>query len=198
MKKLTLLILLVTSASCFGQNLLMPGEKEYPAVSSVIGIPFGKTKAESIVLMKAKGYILIPSKEDYLSFKNVKYGNYKAASFTLYFYKNQFFHGLVILIPDQEPKALDEYDELVSTITEKYGASDEVREFKSPFIDGDGYELTAIKGGYTDIKNNWSNLAIGIISTKINKSTLITIDYYNKELARKALSEQKEKNLKDF
>lgn len=198
MKKLALILLLIPFFASAQNQLTFPGGKELPNISSVIGIPFGKTKAEVITLMKGKGYSPTPNKESYLSFKNVKYGRYTAASFTLYFYKNKFYHGLIILIPEQKPKVYDEYNELVSTLSEKYGEPVSIREFKTPYKDGDGYEETAVTGGYATINDNWLNKGLGFLITELTKSTLIAIDYYHTEMYNTAFKEAKEDRQKDY
>ena len=197
MKKIALILILLPFYG-FAQNLGFPGGKDLPNISGMIGIPFGKTKFECITLMKAKGYVSISSKSEYLTFKNVKYGNYKAPSVAFYFYKGKFFQGLVILIPNAEPKAFDEYESLVADINEKYDESDPIRDFKTPYSLGDGYEVTAIMGGYTEISDTWKNKGLGTIVAKINKTLLITVDYYHIDMTASALKEQNTKNLMDF
>lgn len=197
MKKLTLLLLLFPLLS-FSQNLQLPGGKDVTNISGMLGISFGKTKAECIIAMKAKGYLPSPSTSDYLTFKNVKYGSYKAASVSFYFFKAKFYHGLIIIIPTILPKTYDEYESIVASINEKYDEPMSTREFKTPYSLGDGYEVTAIKGGYTDISDLWTDNGLGMIESKIQESTLITIDYYHLEMTKEALNKTKEKNLTDY
>lgn len=198
MKKLALIFLLLPFC-CFAQNrLLLPGEKDIPSVNGMLGISFGKTKAECVALMKSKGYSYVPKKSDYLTFNNIKFAGRTNASASFYFHKNKFYHGLVIITPSQMPKALDEYNNVVGTLEEKYGPSDPIREYKYPYEDGDGHEMTALKGGYATITDLWKGVDPGIIFTKITESALICVEYIHRATAQEVLNEEKQKDLSEL
>ncbi|MCX2474291.1 hypothetical protein OQZ33_08125 [Pedobacter sp. MC2016-05] len=90
MKKIALILILLPFYG-FAQNLGFPGGKDLPNILRMIGIPFGKTKFECLTLMKAKGYVSISSKSEYLTFKNVKYGIIRIHQLPSIFIKGNFF-----------------------------------------------------------------------------------------------------------
>jgi hypothetical protein len=167
-------------------------------ITGMLGIPFGKTKAECIELMKAKGYKVSPSDNSYVTFDNVQYGKWKNANATFYFDKGAFYLGLMIMEPFEEPKALKEYDELISDLSDKYGNPSPTREFEYPYKYGDGDEIIALKGGYATVKDIWLDADSGALKTNINKDLLLSVSYIDINAAERKAGEIKESRLKDY
>lgn len=167
-------------------------------VTGMLGVSFGKTPSEVVLQMKQKGYLPKQSKAGYLTFSNVKFGIYSNVTVAYYFHNNKFFHGLVLLVPDKEPKVIDLYYDVVSAFTEKYGRGNQIREFRSPFKEDDGYEVTAIQGGYATYKTTWPYLGIGMASIEISDNLIIAINYYHYKMSVEAEKESKNKNMADY
>lgn len=198
MRKITLLILLLPLFANAQTEQLISKEKAVPDVLGMLGIPFGKTKQECIALMKQKGYLLEPEKTDYLSFHNVRYANWTETVATFYFSKGKFFHGIVIILPSEKAKALDEYDRLTSSLEEKYGSPNLVRDFKYPYKDGDGFERTALESGYATISDTWNDLGPGRVSATIDKSLIVIVSYSLTDEVKRLAEERKQQMLKDL
>ena len=73
-----------------------------------------------------------------------------------------------------------EFESVCSKITDKYGpVSSRYSNFNSPFEEGDGYELTAVKSDKSNFFFMW-NLEAGSISVSISKSCCVQISYESK------------------
>jgi hypothetical protein len=188
MKKI-ILMLLMLPLSVFSQDTTITG---------MMGIPFGISKQEVISKMKLKGYTNEPNQNEYLSFEQVKFGAFKSASVNYYFTENKFYQGLVVLLPDLDAKTVALYNDVIEEISKKYGPGESYKKFKSPYKDGDGFELTAIKTGNADYQTFWANRKQGIISAYISETLIVVIKYQDKALTKEAVESQSSKNASDY
>jgi hypothetical protein len=85
----------------------------------------------------------------------------------------------------------DIYREVVSTMTQKYGAGEDHAWFESPYTSGDGYEDTAIRVDKGHVYTTWAGLggtATGLI-VDISKELSIDVQYesslWHKEVERR-------------
>lgn len=187
MKKILLLLLIGLANVCFAQQ----------DVTSFYSVPFGSTKAEVILLMKEKGYILKPSASKYLTFEKIRYGLRTAHSASFYFYNNKLYKGLILFLPELESKILNTYTGIAEELTEKYGDGESTEDYTTPFEKGDGYFLTALKTDKLQINTEWIKPS-GSIELSIAPSTLISISYQDRKLANQAYNEQKTKTNNDL
>jgi hypothetical protein len=68
-----------------------------------------------------------------------------------------------------------QYNDLVKTLTNKYGEPTKTfQSFLSPYYEGDGYEMSALRVGKVVYLSSWN-----IVYIKINKSGAISIQYEN-------------------
>lgn len=71
-----------------------------------------------------------------------------------------------------------DYTDIVDIYTEKYGIpSDTYHFFSSPYYEGDGYEIQALKRDKCTYRNFWMNLEYGNIEVSMTKNANIKIGY---------------------
>lgn len=167
-------------------------------LSAPIGLTFGmsKEKAKLIMLNKKAKLDVKRSLVDKLIYGNVKVGGKMTDFIVLLFVDNKLF-DVSIYYFDLEARQQENYDKLKETIDSKYGFSETYRTFKSPYKDGDGYEMQAIKVGKGSITTYWS-LKNGIISLEILETMNICVGYQETKLADIYFARRKKKEAADF
>lgn len=71
-----------------------------------------------------------------------------------------------------------DYTDIVDSYTEKYGIpSDTYHFFSSPYYEGDGYEIQALKMDKCTYRNFWLNLKYGSIEISMTQNAQIKIGY---------------------
>jgi hypothetical protein len=190
MKKLPFLILLILSISVSAQTKQIEG---------FLGIKFGSTKEQTIAAMKLRGAILKTSTNDpdILEFKNVKLGHRDAVIFDVRFVKNKAFQADFYFLAPLESQTIEYYDGLVSDISDVYGPGKSFKNFKSPYQDGDGFEMTAIKLGKAEYSTFWI-IGDNSIAEKILPAMGIKLTYQDTALTQLAIDEQKDKEKADY
>jgi len=146
--KLLLVFLLTLSSFCLNaQNL-----------DGFWGVRFGASIDSAKIIIKKKTTVTpkLNSDKDILSYENVTFGGRTADVVKLYFYKNQLYGGTVFYIPEKDPEILSLYRNIKNEVAEKYWEPQiDVESYKSPYSKDDGFELSAIKGGYATIGAIW-------------------------------------------
>jgi len=169
MKKLLLFTLLIIPFFGFSQTT--------KPIDGFLGIKFGASKEAVIAALKAKGNV--PDKRSpgakVLSFHNVKLGQRSADGLFVRFIDNKAYFALFIFTPDKQPQSVEYYTALVNDISDVYGKGESTSDFKSPFKDGDGNEMTAIQEGYTTIFTDWHSGTNSVQATIHGTSDLITV-----------------------
>lgn len=168
------------------------------AINGMMGIPFGIDKASVISKMKSKGYTNKPTKEGYLTFENVKFGAFDAFSVNFYFTSDKLYQGLVLIIPELEAKTVEIYEEVVTELSKKYGPGNSFKNFKSPYEEGDGFDIQAIKLGKADFNTFWTKHAQGTINAYVSETLLVGIKYQDKELIKEVIKAQSTKNIQYY
>ncbi|WP_165041814.1 hypothetical protein [Dysgonomonas sp. ZJ709] len=120
---------------------------------------------------------------------------------TLSFYKDQFYRAIIMLKP-KESRLLTKYDSLVDDISTKYGKPDKkMYSFDYPFEEGDGYELSAIKSGKSNIASRWSipnRMPTSTVAIVITDQAKIAVLYDYLKISDIVDVKEKNKNLKDL
>jgi hypothetical protein len=165
------------------------------------GIPISGTMAQASARFKAKGYTQIANTPNqYIMFKGQVSNEeiqvmvlctpktYIVFTFGVYFDEKQTFSALK-----------NDFNSLLETLTDKYGSPDAVeKDFDSPYYEGDGYEMTAVRGQKCTYQAKWNNLPNLSIRLLINKFGQVQINYYNTENLRLYMSERDDIQKKAF
>lgn len=183
--------------------LLMPfigfSQSQKP-IDGFLGIKFGATILQVKTAMKAKGATFDEknSKPELLLFDNVSLGKRKTDLFALRFLDGKVYSALFIFKPELEARTIDFYDDLQSSINDVYGKGKANKKFKSPYEDGDGYEISAIKTGNADYSTFWHDDKDNTIGETISDELEITLVYQDSAMGEIAEKRQKEKEKAEF
>ena len=169
-------------------------------IESALGVKFGASKESVQAIVKARGGTpdLSDSKNpNTLNYKNLKVGGRLTYSVTFQFVNNKVYQILIFFTSEKDPLSIDLYNDIRNDLVSVYGESEETRNFKSPYEKGDGYEITALKGGYATIEDLWLDPVNETgIKLSINDILLIILRYQDGKLFE---ANRKNNNpLKDF
>jgi hypothetical protein len=194
MKKLSFILLILPILSS-GQTKTLDG---------FLGIKFGTTKAASIAAIKAKGGVqdLKSSNPEDLVFDGVTFANRKTSFIRVSFINNKLYQGDIFLAPSKEPKLIELFETIVEELNDVYGEGKVYKSFKSPFEEGDGYEITALTTGHAEYNAYWFvNSSVGAknaISLKITESGFVKLSYQDDKLIDIVIDKQKAEKAKDY
>lgn len=167
-------------------------------IDSFLGVKFGSSAAQVIAGLKLKGATVdqAHSNPTFLVFNNVSLGRRKASIFYVRLVDNKAYQATFLFDQEIEAKAIDYYNDLVADINDVYGTGKSYKTFKSPYEDGDGYEITAIKTGKAEYTTYW--IDENAISAEINTDVAIKLTYQDSNLIKLAVQKQKDKDKSDF
>ena len=191
MKKFILISLFLLPFLGFSQT--------HKAITGFLNIPFGSSKATVINAIKAKGGIFEAkeSKENVLDFSDVPLGLRKSVLLIVKFVDDKAFEADFFFSPDLEAHIIDYYDSINKDLTLIYGEGNSFKNFKEPYTDGDGYEISAIKLGNADYSTYWPKDAkddANSVGTNITNTMFIRLRYQDAKLVDIAIAKQNEKN----
>ncbi|MBD1394602.1 hypothetical protein [Mucilaginibacter glaciei] len=195
MKQFLLVLFLCTALQAKSQST--------KPITSFLGVKFGSTPAQVIAGLKAKGAVFIKasSKADFLIFDNIKLGGRKTTHSFVSFSNGKAAQAGFIFKAELEAKTLDYYNDLVADIAGVYGEGTVTKEFKPPYEDGDGYEVTAISTGKADFKTLWGledEQQPGSVMVIITDNLSIMLTYQDKSLMALKSQQDKKKSNADF
>jgi len=191
MKKLTFITLLLIP-------LLGMSQTPKP-IEGFLGIKFGSDAATVKAAVKAKGGVLVASKSnaEELKFTGVKLGHRVSTLFAVKLINNKAYEADFVFEPELEAKIIDEYDALASDLNDVYGKGKASKKFKSPYTDGDGFEITAIKSGNAEYQTFWES-GENTLAEEIDSDVLILLTYQNGPLTDQAIAKEKAKEKSDY
>jgi len=194
MKKILLIALLIIPFLGMSQTKI--------PIDGFLGIKFGSSKQAVIAAIKAKGGVFvkdIPGNKGSV-FAKVKLGSRETATFVVKFVDDKAYCALFSFEPAEQPKSIDYYNNLVADITEKYGPGKSEAVFKEPFKMGDGYEITAIQGGYVNMFTDWDSAdhSIQVSVDHDGDDISITLTYTDDKLETIAEARKKAKQSSDL
>jgi len=189
MKKSLLIALLLIPFLGFSQTT--------KPIDGFLGIKFGTSKADVIAAVNAKGGKSIGEKNDILFFTGLSLGHRPIESFQVGFFNNQAYVGALVFKPENDPATFNFYNSLLQDITDIYGKGKSVRLFKSPYVDGDGYETTAVSSGNANILTDWKS-DTNSMQLHIDNELNVVLIYTDTKVAAQAKVKQKEKEKSDF
>jgi len=120
---------------------------------------------------------------------------------TVYLFNDKLYHGVFYFKPEHDAQAIDYYNSLVSDLNGIYGAGSPYKTFKSPYKDGDGYEVTALSTGNASFFTNWgSEKANNIQATidQVNDDLYVLLFYIDNVVEAQAEAAQKAKEKSDY
>lgn len=172
-------------------------------IEGFLGIKFGSSKAAVIAAIKAKGGSMYPEGDEkkIILFRNVTLGTRETRVLFVKFIDNKAYEAIFILVPKLEPKTIEFYNDVVSDINDVYGPGKAYKDFKSPYFEGDGHEISAISGGYADYETQWrSDLSdtSNSMEVSIGSDLSISVRYQDGALIDEAVKRQKEKSNADY
>jgi hypothetical protein len=195
MKNLILIALLLITVCCKAQTT--------KPIDGFLGIKFGSSPAQVIEALKAKGGIVNTGQTPFsISFSNVSLGSRKTAAVFVHFVNEQAFGATFVFKPELEAKTIEYYNALVKDISEVYGQGKELKKFKQPYTEGDGYEITAIKTGNADYYTAWDeengNEVLVVIAVTSTNELRVRLIYNHGKLRKLYEDQQKAKNKSEF
>ena len=171
-------------------------------IDGFLGVKFGSSKADVVAALTAKGASLdkANTKEDFFVFRNVKLGPRETQYFTVSFTNDKAYFAVFIFKPEDRPKTVDYYNNLVRDISEIYGTGKPYVNFKSPYKYGDEDEIVALQGGYATMYTTWkSDKNIIEASIKHDDDELtVALIYQDGVLAAEQAAKQKAKEKSDY
>lgn len=173
-------------------------------IAGFYGLSFGSKKDSVISALKARGAVNIDSvNADFISFTGMKFGNREGDFFGLRFIDGLFFEGIVAFVVKQDPQVDSEFTAIRNDLTSVYGNGKSYSHFKSPYRIGDGYESTAIKGGYGKLMHAWHegrdiNDDVDYILLETTPDIYLKITYRYAKLAKIAIQRAKNKASQDY
>jgi hypothetical protein len=168
-------------------------------IDGFLGIKFGSDAATVKAAIKAKGGLFLASKSttELLKFTGVKLGHRASSLFAVKLVDNKAYEADFFFDPELEAKIIDEYDALASDLNDVYGKGTATKTFKSPYADGDGFEITAIQSGNADYQTIWES-GENTLSEVIVSEMSIELTYQNGPLIDKAIAKDKAKEKSDY
>jgi hypothetical protein len=170
-------------------------------IDGFLGIKFGTSKAEVIAAIKAKGGVLSgDATGDDLTFTGVDLAQRSSVQFMVSFYNDKAYQAAFFFKPDNEPGTIDYYNALVNDIAGVYGKGNPTKTFKSPYEDGDGYEVTALEGGYASFFTDWEsdNNLLQATIRPIQDDLYILLFYIDKTIEAQAKAAEKAKDKSSY
>jgi hypothetical protein len=180
-------------------------------MNSVMGIPFGSTRAQVKAAMSQKqpGIKIREEKSNIVIYNDGKFGGRSAFSFLFKFNDSDKLHTTIILLdPVYCNQVFELYDGIVSDINQKYYVSDFVVErYKYPYDKSDRENTNVITGGYATINTIWtfdmantpdSTDDDNAIMIEITNGCIVKVSYQDGVLIDEVVNKQKEKNSKDY
>jgi hypothetical protein len=180
-------------------------------MNSVMGIPFGSTRAQVKAAMSQKqpGIKIREEKSNIVIYNDGKFGGRSAFSFLFKFTDSDKLHTTIILLdPVYCNQVFELYDGIVSDINQKYYVSDFVVErYKYPYEKSDRENTNVITGGYATINTIWtfdmpntpdSTDDDNAIMIEITNGCIVKVSYQDGVLIDEVVNKQKEKNSKDY
>jgi hypothetical protein len=180
-------------------------------MNSVMGIPFGSTKAQVKAAMSQKqpGIKIREEKSNIVIYNDGKFGGRSAFSFLFKFTDSDKLHTAIVLLDPVYCSQVHElYDGIVSDINGKYYVSDlSIERYKYPYDKSDRENTNVITGGYATIHTIWTFDMANTpdntdddngIMIEITNNCIVKVSYQDGVLIDEVVNKQKEKNSKDY
>lgn len=172
-------------------------------LNSFMKIPFG-VNFDSVKLLKKEFDFSYERLSGYC--RNCTFGKFSGSILLLFNSKGQFMGGAVELKPKDEMLVFDLYDDVVRTLTDKYGKPTySLEKFTSPFdFEKKGREYPNLSIPTAKVSTGWvfssemNDNNECKISVKIDSDFSVNILYNNRTLAKEDLLKEKNKQNQDY
>lgn len=164
------------------------------------GVRIDGSLSSKIQQYRAKGYVLNEMLPNGAIMKGKVAGN-TVELFILTTPKTKVVYKMIVYLPVHTnwPDIKSEYAKFVDMFTEKHGEPDsEFDFFRSPYYEGDGYEMSAITLDKVVCSAFWINRNNLTFSVSISKYKQVEITYENDKNMEIAKREASEINLQSF
>ncbi|MES2275483.1 MAG: hypothetical protein V4592_05645 [Bacteroidota bacterium] len=170
-------------------------------IDGFLGIKFGSSAAQVTEALKAKSAVVNTGQTaESIGFSNVTLGGRKVSTLFVHFINDKAYEALFMFRPELETQSIEYYNSLVKDIDGVYGAGKPYKDFKKPYADGDGYEITAIKTGNANYETSWENgdnLAWVAILPR-DERIVLRLTYRDGKLFQLYTDAKKQKNKSEF
>jgi len=194
MKKILLITLLLIPILGFSQTT--------KPVDGFLGIKFGSSKADVTDALKKRGATVLPpinpNDPNILYFGNITLGHRPSKQLTVFFVDDKVYAASFAFKAEVDDKTIDYYNDLVADISGIYGAGKSTKNFKDPYKEGDGYEITGIQQGDVNLYTDWYDANKNFVEASINVKLYVFLLYRDAELGKMADAKQKAKESSDY
>jgi hypothetical protein len=119
------------------------------------------------------------------------------------FFRDQFHTASIYYKPSLDAKTQELFDNIKTELNGKYFVTNsDYRLFKSPYSDGDGYEMSAVRQGLGTISAYWifdrPDGYQNVISLKIDEDLYVVLAYQDGCLIKEQIEADKAKNVRDY
>ncbi|RCH56163.1 hypothetical protein DJ568_05330 [Mucilaginibacter hurinus] len=173
-------------------------------IDGFLGIKLGSDKESVIKAITLRGGELDVenTKSTNVTFRNVKVGANNAFGLIVKFINGKAFQASFLFSPTSDSKLISFYNQFVEDLDAVYGKGDSFKRFTSPYEDGDGYELTAIKAEKAEFNTFYDDKSAeptkNMISVRITSGMNVNLLYQDGVLIQEAINAQNEQNRSDF
>lgn len=152
-----------------------------------MGIEFGDSKQTVMTKMNSKSefefYKASPDGST-LSYTGGKFAGRQCVGAIFRFYDDQAHTVTILIDPGQNIKVMEVYNEIVAELKNKYPVEPfQSHKYQSPYSEGDGYAISAIKLGYAEIATYFTFPDENAILVEIIQSLSIKVQYQHTKLA---------------
>jgi hypothetical protein len=171
-------------------------------IDGFLGIKFGSSRAAVLAAMKAKGAKIDKENtdKDDLAFSNAKIGSRTIDAFRVRFVNDKAFEADYIFEPGAEGKLIALYNDMIADLTRVYGTGDAVKDYTSPYKEGEdpGDTLVGLSAGKIDFSTSWFDSKKNSVVISINTNMAVYLKYQDSKLTGEAVAKQNAKEKADF
>lgn len=170
-------------------------------ITGFLGIKLGSNKIAVITAMRARGAKLVGNEKNHVTFSNVKLGQNDVVLLLVNFVNNKAFQAVFMIKPDVEGHTLDVYNNLVDDYTNVYGTGKVVKDYTSPYEEGDGNTYLGLSSGKIKFNTTWydvNNNGIVININPVDGDLYVGVSYINNVLSNENDKLQEEQNKSDL
>jgi hypothetical protein len=195
MKKLVFLLSMTFLSTCL---LAQSSEMN---LTGALGLAFGMNSASTKPIMTNKGGEFYKESTKSIIYTKVPIGTKTADMVILQFVNDKLHTVKAVFFVEVEAKTQGLYDELQTTLTNKYGKPESYRHFDGAYSDGDGYEMQAIREGHGSIDSYWNfkdNNTISLEISNLKYDMHVAITYQDSKLIKEAIAKDDAKDKTEF
>lgn len=155
---------------------------EKKSIDGFWGIKFGASVDEISAAMKAKGAKLHPEVSDAntLVYADVQFTQRDVSQINMKFVEAKFYEAVVKFPAPAESQVLSQFQTITNELVGVYGEGKLTKAFEPPYVDGDGYTVSALQLGKASFFYLWKTNNGNTIQLQINKDLSMFLFYTDK------------------